>query len=93
MLTTLSRSLKVSVDDIVGRVEKLNDSLKEAATEIAKFKTQAQTAAAAAAPMIWVAPPKAIGRRSTSLSRAVEGSWVRASTTSRSRKGNRGSIP
>ena len=49
VLTTLSRSLKVSVDDIVGRVEKLNDSLKEAATEIAKFKTQAQTAAAAGA--------------------------------------------
>jgi alanyl-tRNA synthetase len=49
VLTALSRSLKVGIDDIVGRVEKLNDSLKDAHTEIAKFKTQAQTAAAAGA--------------------------------------------
>jgi alanyl-tRNA synthetase len=49
VLTALSRSLKVGVDDIVGRVEKLNDSLKDAHSEIAKFKTQAQTAAAAGA--------------------------------------------
>ncbi|HEY1097598.1 MAG TPA: alanine--tRNA ligase [Myxococcota bacterium] len=49
VLSTLSRSLKVGVDDIVSRIEKLNDSLKDATAEIAKFKSDAQVAAAAGA--------------------------------------------
>ena len=49
LLTTLSRALKVSADDLPERLEKLNDSLKAAHAEIEKFKQKAQTQAAAGA--------------------------------------------
>ncbi len=49
LLQSLARSLKVSVDNVPERIEKLNDSLKAAHLEIEKFKQKAQAAAAAGA--------------------------------------------
>jgi alanyl-tRNA synthetase len=48
-LGELARNLKVGPDDVVTRVEKLGDSLKEAHAELTRWKEQAQAAAAAGA--------------------------------------------
>jgi alanyl-tRNA synthetase len=45
----LAKNLKVGADDVVARVEKLGDSLKDAHAELAKLKEQAQAQAAAGA--------------------------------------------
>jgi len=49
ILSDLARRMKSSVDDIPVRFEKLNDSLKEANAELAKYKTAAASASAASA--------------------------------------------
>jgi alanyl-tRNA synthetase len=49
VLSDLAKNLKVSTDDVAGRVEKLGESLKDAHAELTKLKEKAQAAAAVGA--------------------------------------------
>ncbi len=49
ILTEAARNLKASVDDVPTRIEKMNESLKDAYAEIQRYKNKAQAAAASQA--------------------------------------------